>query len=646
MVKFIKSMGVTLNYRRDIDGLRALAVLAVVAFHSGLSFFSGGYVGVDIFFVISGYLITSLVVKEVSDRTFSFANFYSRRVVRLAPALIITLFFVMVWGFVFYHSQAFDRLGKEIFYSSFGVVNILFAQGIDYFAKNEAYQPLIHLWSLGVEEQFYLLWPLMVLVAYKIHIKAIFFIGSLFFITSLWLSIEAVEDSVTKGYFLLHYRAFELLVGALLAMVLLDSRSSLRRNSVNSIMSGLGMGLIVCSVVFLDTASNFPGLNALIPCVGAALIIAFPSEGFLTKMLSSRAVVFIGLISYPLYLYHQPIISFMHYSGIEFSASVTFIIAFTASTFLAWLTYRYVEKPLRNSVKSVETVTENKKNYLVIALIILLIFIATLGLAIAKSNGLEQRFKYLNPFAYELSAINSSNFHREFKRGMNVSNTSSSALFVGDSVLQHYVVPISDALGVPYTKVDTVTRGGCVLLKEVNFKDKFSDISCNSLRDSLYVSRKTYKYVVVSQFWESYGDQVTNFKGDLGQPHKWSEFISGTVEHFSDLADIVILIGGHPRISNSLELQPSLAASKVDYELSLKKIRVANRTNLKKYKIFYDSFAVEDKVIVIHPYDIFCTEECEIENGEWSYFSDQEHLSSVGSDFVESYLSEILPLVN
>jgi len=634
------------DYRRDIDGLRAIAVLPVVAFHSGLTAFSGGYVGVDVFFVISGYLITSLIIKERSESRFSFADFYSRRIVRLGPALIITLFMVMSWGFVFYNNQAFDKLGKEIFYSAFGLANILFAQGLNYFAKDEAYQPLIHLWSLGVEEQFYLLWPLILLLTGKINAKLSVFVCLILLFLSLWLSNQAVEEGVTKGYFLLHYRAFELLFGALLALIMFMNSRPLQDGSLNSVMPWVGMAMIVTPMVFLNTASNFPGLNAIIPCLGTMIIIIFPGDGLVTKVLSNRWIVFVGLISYPLYLYHQPIISFIYYFNLNVSPFLMFIMVSGVSGLLAWLTYEYVEKALKESVTSNGKTNYKKRKRLVLTLITLLLIMAALGLAIAKTNGFEQRFKYLNPFSYELSLINSSIFHQSFKRGMNIDKDNSSALFVGDSVLQNYVIPISNVLKLRYQEVDTITRGGCVLLKDVGFKDTFSDISCNSLRDKLYERDRKYKYVIISQSWEAYYEKIINFQGKPRDVSNWTEYIYKTIEHFSDLTDNIILIGGHPTIRGSIELQPSLAASKNHYRSFLEEISVENKVSLEKNRDYFDSFRKTDSVMVLHPHDIFCEKKCELHNGEWSYFSDQEHLSQVGSEFVEGQLSEKLHVID
>lgn len=624
----------SLNYRSDIDGLRAIAVLSVIAFHSGISFFSGGFVGVDVFFVISGFLITTLIYKEIEAGTFTFRNFYKRRAARLLPALAVTLTIVLIFGFLFYNNKTFDNLGKELFFSSFGAANILFAQGINYFAKNEAYQPLIHLWSLGVEEQFYIIWPVVLLLTFKFARKLILPVAYLLLIASFLMSLQAVEANETKGYFLLHYRAFELLIGVVTAIHLYNLKDISVSEQTKSLLSVLGLALITIPMFVLDKDSSFPGYNALWPCIGTALLIAFPTQSGLNKVLSSKGFVFVGLISYPLYLFHQPLISFIHFFEIKMSGIVMFTIVTLLSSFAAWLTYKYIETPVRKVAHSKNT----KKPFIVYSSLISTIpLFAVIGLFIAKSNGFEERFKYLNPFALSVSKAHAATFHENFNRGFFVSEeTQSKALFVGDSVLQQYVLPMKMALNLE--QVDVVSRGGCVLLKGVNFVDRFSDISCNDIRDKLYDLNKKYDYVVISQSWASYDSAVLNFSESNDKFIRWSTLLDQTIEHFLQFSDNVIVIGAHLAVDGTSDIQPSLMISPSSLANALLEQEVKNIDELTNSDAFFANYSQKQSVTVIQPYDIFCDEVCKLSNGEWSFFSDEQHLSSASTAFVKEQL--------
>ena len=563
---------VNLKYRKDIDGLRAIAVLSVMAFHSGIGALSGGFVGVDIFFVISGYLITSLIYREIEHGKFNFFNFYKRRVARLLPALSITLFIVFSFGFVFYDNDSFDNLGKEVFFSSFGAANIHFAEGINYFVKDSAFRPLLHLWSLGVEEQFYIVWPLCLFFFLKVSKKLAIYSAILLFAVSFSLSVFSVIENQNKGYFLLHYRAFEMLIGAITALLFVRSSSLGQGSKINDFLNFTGVLLIIIPILTLNEKSNFPGFNALWPCLGTALLIAFPSRGIVTQLLSSRILVFIGLISYPLYLYHQPLISFFHFFELFLPPLKLFLAISTICFIGAWFTYRYIEKPVREINSKYR-----KQGFIIITLLLLTIpFFSSLGLLVAKTNGLSARFKYLNPFASEISEAHSSSFHSNVERGFKVSGSNKTkALFVGDSLLQQYIIPLTDALDLSPEDVDTVTRGGCVLLKGTLFNDKFADISCNSIRKKLYNIDKKYDYVVLSQSWESYESSVLNFSNsDLFE--RWNELLENTTQHFLEMSKEVIIIGAHPNISGTLALQPNVSISEKSYRMNLKKLKVTN----------------------------------------------------------------------
>ena len=630
-----------MNYRPDIDGLRAISVIAVIIFHSGFSFLSGGFVGVDIFFVISGYLITGLVYKEVTAGTFSYRNFYKRRIARLLPALLITLLLVLLFGFLFYNNREFDNLGKELFFSALGGANILFAQGTNYFAQDGSVKPLIHLWSLGVEEQFYLIWPTtLVLLAFLKLRQTLLIIIILFFI-SLFMAAASVEEEAIKTYFLPQYRAFELILGAFVALA--TTTTFYKKLIVTTaqyqkeIISYIGLLLIIAPMFFLNEKSTFPGYNTLYPIIGAALIIAFSEKTSISKILSLYPFVFIGLISYPLYLYHQPILSFISFFNLTSNKYIIIASVLLISISLAWLTYKYIEKPIRRSA-------HQKKTSLIFhqsALIISLVSIAIVGIFIAKNDGVGARFKLLNPFAYQITKHTEQSFFQHFEQGISISeDKKAQILFIGDSALQQYVYPFAQALNINNNNIDSITNGGCILLKGVDFKETFSDISCNTLRKKTYKLEKRYKYIVISQLWHLYDDQVLNFdKKHLRSFDKWTPFITNTINHFKPMTDNIILIGAHLKVEGINKLKPTIFSSRDTYISNLESLKVINSESLRKSVSYFDQFKSKE-VTVIHPMELWSNTNgiFTLHNKEWSFFEDNIHASSASTPFLQKKL--------
>jgi len=629
--------GEILKYRPDIDGLRAVSIIAVIFFHSGFKFLSGGYVGVDIFFVISGYLITGLVFDEIRSGTFTYATFYKRRAARLLPALIITLAIVFLFGFLFYDNKAFDNLGKEIFFSALGAANILFGRGVNYFAQADSVRPLIHLWSLGVEEQFYLVWPTILITLASLRLKHILMIVIVLFSISFYLSVATIEVAPSKAYFYPQYRAFELLVGAFTALGMrAKSFNEFRISDANrELIALVSIVLIIAPMFLLDKSSSFPGFNALIPCTGTALFIAFSYKTIASKMLGTTPLVSLGLISYPLYLYHQPVISYVQFFKPTSSNILTLIIVLFVSIPLSWLTYKLIEKPIRRMAHRKD---KSSKIY-VLSLTTSLAFFAIIGILVAKNNGFGLRFKILNPFAYQVTEYSSSTFDNNFIRGLEVAETKHGRiLFVGDSLLQQYVYPFIKALNIDVKNVDTVTRGGCVLLKNVEFKDVFSDISCNDLRHELYRKNKYYDYVVISQDWSLYDDKITNFVATNKKVplEKWKPFIDDTIGHFKTLSKNIVIIGLHPRIEGTLELNPTMFLTENIYRSQLNSLKVSNFSELAASRSFFEKWQSQDGVIVIHPMDIWYkgNGQFAVNDGKWSFFSDAHHISNASTEYV------------
>ena len=350
----------SLHHRPDIDGLRAVAVLSVVAFHASPRF-PGGFVGVDVFFVISGFLISSIILSGLKRGRFSFSDFYSRRIRRIFPALVLVLSASWLLGWFVLEPEAYALLGKHMIGGAAFFSNILLWSEAGYFDPSAASKPLLHLWSLGIEEQFYLVWPVFLLFAWKtgrkVHLWILLLLGASFFV-----NVASVHADPIATFYLPFSRFWELLVGAMLAYVNLNHPEVLRAGRSISILrfrrselslrdaaALLGLVLIVAGVFVLSEASSFPGWWALMPTVGAVLLIAAGPGGWINRsLLSRRWMTSIGLISYPLYLWHWPLLSLGRSTaiGIEHPRLTTLTMV-GLSFVLSFLTYQFVEKRLR-----------------------------------------------------------------------------------------------------------------------------------------------------------------------------------------------------------------------------------------------------------------------------------------------------------
>jgi len=339
-----------LDYRPDIDGLRAVAVLPVVLFHLHISLVSGGFVGVDVFFVISGYLITSLISAEMSDGTYSIMNFYVRRARRIFPALFVMCAATALFVFLFCLPSDLRRFGGSLAAATLFSSNFYFNVSADYFAADADTQPLLHTWSLAVEEQFYILFPLLLLLLRRRFARWEKQIVIVLLLLSLVFSAWLVQIDRTGAFYLPHARAWELLMGALLA---LGAVPAIRSRTLAAVLGILGLALIAGSVLFYKESMLFPGLAALAPCVGAALIIHAGSDPSLpvSRLLSMAPVRFIGLISYSLYLWHWPIDVISRYVafwyGWDPDVKPHKLVVLALSFACAILSWRFVEKPFR-----------------------------------------------------------------------------------------------------------------------------------------------------------------------------------------------------------------------------------------------------------------------------------------------------------
>ena len=302
-----------LSYRPDIDGLRAIAVLAVLFFHADLGFVPGGYVGVDVFFVISGFLITRLIVGEINEDNFSLMRFYERRIRRLFPALFLVLFVSLVAGALILLPQDFTYMSRNTFGAAAFVSNIAYWTQTGYFEGDAKVRVLLHTWSLAVEEQVYIIYPIILMVILRkwaLHIKSILLcLAGLSFVACVWMT--GIDQST--AFYLMPFRAWEFLIGALLAVGLFKAPESKQTATFAGIA---GLALLIATFAIFDDLTVFPGAAALIPCLGTALLIWAGKDVLTGRILSVAPMQFVGKISYSVYLWHWPLFVFVNYVNI------------------------------------------------------------------------------------------------------------------------------------------------------------------------------------------------------------------------------------------------------------------------------------------------------------------------------------------
>jgi len=376
------------HYRPDIDGLRAAAVASVLVFHAFPARLPGGFVGVDVFFVISGYLISGIILSAVADRRFTFRGFYARRIRRIFPALTVVLVAALSVGWWRLYADDFARLGYHAAAGAGFFSNFAFWRETSYFDVAADLKPLLHLWSLGVEEQFYMVWPVLLVIAARWRrgpIVMTLAIGAMSFLIAIW----TVRIDRTPAFYAPWNRFWELLAGAVLACIEADDvlrawlRAITARSWVSELVSVIGAAAILGGVLLINSTRVFPGLWVMLPVGGAFLLmLAGPGAWLNRVVLSNSAVVFIGLISYPLYLWHWPLLSMTHIVRAAPLTMMERLVLLAISVLLAAATYYLVERPIRFGVRRRATVA---------GLIVAMSIVAAAASSISANSGYIDR---------------------------------------------------------------------------------------------------------------------------------------------------------------------------------------------------------------------------------------------------------------
>lgn len=446
-----------INYRPEIDGLRAIAVLAVIFYHLelplGLIPLNGGFIGVDIFFVISGYLISKIIVKDVTNDSFSFNQFYLRRAKRILPVLILVILLSIPVSWFLLIPDSFSQYSNSILSSLFFTSNILFFMEDSYTSVASKFKPFLHTWSLSLEEQFYLFFPVVILVINKFFNKYLLSFLVIFFLLSLNLSVYSSIRFPDENFYLIPTRAWELLAGSLIAIY--EFKHGRFLNNFTDLLPAIGLSAIIHSLVFFNNNTLHPSLITLIPIIGVCLLILFMRPGeFVCDILSSRSFLYIGVISYALYIWHYPIIVFLRiaFDGLDiYLKIVSLILTFLFSVF----TYHTVEKFFRYNVS-------NKSFFLVSIASTTFIIIFCIGSLI--TNGYDFRFDNLknenqrNIYSQDArllneklkkQSFNNTYYFKNFDSNEWSTNPDKKFLLIGDSHLDSWAYAFSNVYKEP-----------------------------------------------------------------------------------------------------------------------------------------------------------------------------------------------------
>lgn len=622
-----------ITYRRDIDGLRAVAVLPVILFHLNSPIFPGGYVGVDVFFVISGYLITATLVKEIRAGDFSIIRFYERRCRRILPALFAMIAFCLVVGSLIFLPDDLRNLGKSVFATSIFVSNVLFWKEIDYFAPSAELLPLLHTWSLAVEEQFYIFFPLL-LWALGRWWKGAFVLPILILaVLSLAISIVQVGTAPSAAYYLLPSRAWELLTGSLIAV---GAVRPIAVRWAGEIIAAAGLILIMGSALLLHEADPFPGLLALPPVLGAAALIhaGTNSSTLAGRLLSLPPFVSIGLISYSLYLWHWPLIVFIRYAAMGNWTAQSALLAIIATFVLGYLSWRFIEQPIRNRrLVPRGRLFAGSGASIVLAGVAGVLLVSARGLPsrFPEAAALEARIEKLRKEDEDVTCI----LNKKNDRWAGLPHCAlthgprNAVLLWGDSHAFHYASALRELNGrtsntiLLYGMTACPPIFGIVIAKRPN---------CGAVNARVPDLIRQYRIsrVVLSGFWQAYPRQYVDDPAML----------SATVQRLRGLGIQVDVIGDSPYYSFS-EVS-SLATLNKRNQSNEKKLFLPIR-NDPAFKRGLERIAGADHYLDPLPWLCRAPDQCLAMEGDTPLMIDNNHLSRFGAAKV---LTHMKPLVD
>lgn len=657
-----------MKYRKEIDGLRAIAVIPVILFHAGFEHFSGGFVGVDVFFVISGYLITTIILSEKENGTFSLVNFYERRARRIIPALFLVMLVSIAFSWFWLTPSHMKDFSESLVAVSLFSSNILFWQETGYWGVVNELKPLLHTWSLAVEEQYYVLFPLFLMLMWRFRKRWI--LGSFFLIAlgSLTLSQWAAFNKPDANFFLLPTRGWELAIGAGIAFYFLYRKpvmkSLLSHKAIDEFFSWLGLFLIAYAVFYYNESTPFPSLYALVPTIGTALIIIFSSDNtFSGKLLGSKILVGIGLISYSAYLWHQPIFVFARHKSIDEPSSLLYGILSLISLVLAFISWKYIESPFRK-----KGIFSRKQIFLltIIGSIAFIIF----GLIGYYTDGYKTR---LHDEAFK---IKESSQKIQIDRTDVIGDSSNiQGVIIGDSHAESIIQTLNDSLKQKKYGLKNYIKNGCPPVRGLFRFDitSYAD-SCHEHYLNVYTEiindKNLQTIIIVARFTlylESFrfdngeggieigpSKQVIyddiKFKDKIRELSKRQEAISSRIT--TDISTLlkagkkVVLVYPVPEVgwdTPRVGIQKAWKSGEdVTISTSFSQFMKRNSYTLS----ILDSLGEHEKLKRVYPHEHFCNtfiqDRCVAIYKSQSFYRDSNHLSNAGAKLIVEKITSVL----
>lgn len=647
-------MSNSISYRKEIDGLRAIAILPVVLFHAGFEIISGGFLGVDIFFVISGYLITSIIAADLSKERFSIVEFYERRARRILPALAVVTLTTSILGLIFLPSFLYKEFSQSLVAVSTFLSNVFFYQEGGYFGTKFDEMPMLHTWSLAVEEQFYVIFPIVMLLLWskgKTTVLNIIFLITLFSV--IYAQFLAATNQQAANFYLIFSRAWELLLGAIVALKY-EELNNIKATNKN-ILSSLGFIIIIASLLLFDKSTLHPSLYTLIPILGTCLVISFStSKNTAGKILCSRLLVRIGLVSYSIYLWHQPILALLKIKTIGTPEPYKLALAVILTYILAELSLKLIESPFRNRERF------SRQSIFIMSGLTLstMLFLGLLG---HFMNGFPTRFnqEYLATVEHspKREACHSSTFHYiEPNDACTYFGKNRSWAVIGDS----HAVELSYALASKLEKqgndegVHHLSFSSCS--PAINYESN-NDACTRWARSSLTFleSSKAIRNVVIAyrHSFYLYGDHLDNFpkQPNLNPNRMMSNDYKSLDKHqarelywnsFETMVTRIIKSGKKVYILYPVPELPShvnnilTSFSIFDQTTTLDVHATTETESYKKRHSFIlnklDSLKYDNQVIAIKPSDALCTKtHCKTVLNNQALYFDDDHLSIYGA---------------